>query len=119
VLIQPKKTLELSGGAPDTTNNRMELTAAIEALRALKQPCAVDFYTDSQYLQKGITGWLPAWKRRGWRKANGEPVLNVELWQTLDDLCSRHAIRWHWVRGHAGNAYNERADQLASAAIPR
>jgi len=119
VLIHPKKTLELSGGAPDTTNNRMELTAAIEALRALKQPCAVDFYTDSQYLQKGITEWLPAWKRRGWRKANGKPVLNVELWQTLDDLCSRHEIRWHWVRGHAGNAYNERADQLASAAIPR
>ncbi len=119
VLIHPKKTLELSGGDPDTTNNRMELTAAIEALRALKQPCVVDFYTDSQYLQKGITEWMAAWKRKGWRKADGKPVLNVDLWQTLDDLRGQHDIHWHWVRGHAGNPLNERADELARAAIPR
>ncbi len=119
VLIHPQKTLELSGGNPKTTNNKMELTAAIEALRALKQPCVIDFYTDSQYLQKGITEWMPGWKRKGWRKADGKPVLNVDLWQTLDELCSQHDIRWHWVRGHAGNSHNERADELASAAIPR
>ncbi len=119
VLIHPQKTLELSGGDPDTTNNRMELTAAIEALRALKRPCVVDFHTDSQYLRQGITTWMPAWKRKGWRKADGEPVLNVDLWQTLDELRSQHDIRWHWVRGHAGNTYNERADELARAAIPR
>lgn len=113
-------TRELSGGDPHTTNNRMELTAAIEALRALKQPCAVDFYTDSEYVQKGITAWLPKWIANNWRRGKGgQPVKNVDLWQALHEQSQRHHITWHWVRGHAGNRYNERADALARAAIPR
>lgn len=109
---------ELCGGEPDTTNNRMELTAVIRALEALKRPCAIDLYTDSQYVQKGISEWMAAWKRRGWKTADRKPVKNVDLWLELDRLAADHAIRWHWVKGHAGHAGNERADQLANNGIP-
>lgn len=108
---------ELNGGEPRATNNRMELTAAIEALRALKQPCDVIFYTDSQYLRRGVTEWMAGWKAKGWRKKDNDPVLNADLWQALDQELRRHDIEWNWVKGHAGNQYNERADQLATEAI--
>lgn len=104
---------ELSGGEPLTTNNRMELTAAIQALRALKRPSEVDLYTDSMYVRQGITEWLPRWKANGWRTADRKPVKNQDLWQALDDAMRPHVVRWHWVRGHAGNEGNERADRLA------
>lgn len=109
----------LSGAESSTTNNRMELTAAIEALSALKKGCAVDLYTDSEYLRKGITEWLPQWKARNWRTAARKPVKNVDLWQRLDDAAARHEIRWHWVKGHSGHPGNERADRLANEAIDR
>ena len=105
---------ELFGGEPLTTNNRMELTAVIEALSALKRPSSVDLYTDSQYVQKGITEWLRSWKARGWKTASKEPVKNADLWRKLDEISSQHQVRWHWVRGHAGHAGNERADALAN-----
>lgn len=108
---------ELSGGAPLTTNNRMELTAAIEALGALKRPCTIDLYTDSQYVRGGVTGWINGWKRNGWRTADRSPVKNMELWQALDAAAERHAISWHWVKGHAGHPENERADALARAGM--
>jgi ribonuclease HI len=108
---------ELSGGEAATTNNRMELTAAIAALEALKRPCRVKLYTDSQYLRDGITKWLLNWKARGWKTAAKEPVKNVDLWQRLEAAASQHAVEWHWVRGHAGHPENERADALARAAI--
>jgi ribonuclease HI len=108
---------ELSGGEAATTNNRMELLAAISGLEALKRPCRVKLYTDSQYLRDGITQWLPAWKRRGWRTADKKPVKNLDLWQHLEAAASRHEVEWHWVRGHAGHPENERADALARAAI--
>ena len=104
---------ELFGGAPATTNNRMELTAAIEALSALKRPCKVDLYTDSEYLRNGITGWIKGWKRNGWRTAARTPVKNAEMWQALDRLIAAHDVTWHWVRGHSGHDLNERADALA------
>jgi ribonuclease HI len=104
---------ELSGGEALTTNNRMELMAAIGALEALSRPCAVDLHTDSQYLRGGVTGWINGWKRNGWRTADKKPVKNVELWQRLDAATATHAIAWHWVKGHAGHDENERADQLA------
>ena len=104
---------ELSGGEAMTTNNRMELTAAIEALEALKKPCQVDLYTDSNYLRGGITGWIKGWKKNGWRTADKKPVKNAELWQRLDAALKPHEVRWHWIKGHAGHAENERADQLA------
>jgi ribonuclease HI len=104
---------ELSGGAAETTNNRMELTAAIEALNALKRPCAVDLYTDSTYVRSGITEWLDGWKRKNWRTAAKKPVKNAELWQALDEARLRHDVSWHWVKGHAGHPENERADELA------
>jgi ribonuclease HI len=100
-----------------TTNNRMELTAAIRALEALRKPCRVRAYTDSQYLRRGISEWLEDWKRRGWRTADRKPVKNVDLWQRLDELAARHDVRWHWVRGHAGDADNERADRLANRGL--
>jgi ribonuclease HI len=121
ILIHPKKTRELSGGHPDTTNNRMELTAAVEALKALTVPCKIDFHTDSQYLRKGITQWISGWAANGWRSTQTgqrKPIANVDLWQELHALTHQHAIEWHWVKGHAGNEFNERADKLASAAIP-
>ena len=104
---------ELSGGEVLTTNNRMELQAAIEALNALKRPCTVDLWTDSQYVKGGITGWIAGWKRNGWKTSAKKPVKNVELWQALDDAVARHEVAWHWVKGHAGHAENERADALA------
>ncbi|MBN1284839.1 MAG: ribonuclease HI [Anaerolineae bacterium] len=120
VLIHPKKTLELSGGEAQTTNNRMELTAVIEALSVLKTPCVVDLHTDSQYVQRGITEWIDKWIASDWRRGKrGEPVLNEDLWRRLHKLAQAHEINWHWVKGHAGDEYNERADRLASAAIPR
>ncbi len=108
---------ELFGGERSTTNNRMELTAVIEALRALNRRCRVDLFTDSQYVCKGVQEWLPNWKARGWRTAAREPVKNDDLWKTLDALLPEHEIRWHWVKGHAGHAGNERADQLANAGV--
>lgn len=105
---------ELKGGMAQTTNNQMELTAAIEALNALKRPCAVEIHTDSQYVKNGIQGWLHGWKRNGWKTAAKKPVKNVELWQALDTATKRHTITWHWVKGHAGHDLNERADRLAN-----
>jgi ribonuclease HI len=109
---------ELSGGEAETTNNRMELTAAIRALESLKRPMRVRIHTDSQYLQRGIREWLPRWKARGWRTADRKPVANRDLWERLDELARRHRIEWVWLRGHAGDPLNERADRLARAAIP-
>lgn len=116
VLIYGKARKELSGACPATTNNRMELLAAIEGLKALKTPCEVDFYTDSQYVQLGMRDWLPKWKAAGWRRGK-KPVKNLDLWQTLDAEASRHKVHWHWVRGHNANPENERCDALATAAI--
>lgn len=109
---------ELSGGAGDTTNNRMEMTAAIEALRQLKRPCRVLITTDSQYLVKGMTEWIEAWQRKGWRNSKKEPVVNKDLWELLLALTKPHSVRWKWVRGHAGHVENERCDQLAREGIP-
>ncbi len=105
---------ELWGGEANTTNNRMELTAAIRALEALKRPVSVQLHTDSQYLQKGVSEWIHNWKRNGWRTADKKPVKNVDLWQRLDDLVAQHQISWIWVKGHAGHAGNEHADRLAN-----
>jgi ribonuclease HI len=104
---------ELKGGELYTTNNRMEVTAAIEALEALNRACSVSLYTDSQYLRGGVTGWLDVWKRNGWRTADKKPVKNADLWRRLDTTAGRHEVKWHWVRGHAGEELNERADRLA------
>ena len=104
---------ELNGGEVHTTNNRMELMAAISALEVLKRPCSVDLYTDSEYMRGGITGWINGWKKNGWRTADRKPVKNVDLWKRLDEALAQHDVRWHWVKGHAGHAMNERADQLA------
>ena len=108
---------ELKGGEPDTTNNRMELTAAISALEALKRPCRVDLHTDSKYVQQGISQWIHNWKRNGWKTADKKPVKNGELWQRLDAAVAHHQVRWHWVKGHAGHEFNERADRLVGEAI--
>jgi len=108
---------ELHGGEALTTNNRMELTAVIRALEALPPGTTARVYTDSQYVQKGITGWIHDWKRRGWRTADKKPVKNVDLWQQLDAVASRHTVSWHWVKGHAGHDGNERADALANRGI--
>jgi ribonuclease HI len=107
----------LTGGELHTTNNRMELTAAVHAFQTLKRPCRVDFYTDSEYLRRGITEWIPFWRARGWRRKGGA-LANVDLWQALDEAVQSHQIEWHWVRGHAGNRKNERVDRLAKQAIP-
>ena len=117
VLLSGGHRRELSGAAPDTTNNRMELTAAIRALEALTRPSQVALYTDSTYLRDGITRWLPNWKARGWRTAAKSPVKNRDLWEALDALAHRHDVSWHWVKAHAGNPENERADTLARAAL--
>lgn len=108
---------ELSGGEAMTTNNRMELMAAIEALNALKRPCRVSLTTDSQYVREGITKWIHGWKKNGWKTADRKPVRNAELWQALDEAVRPHQVEWHWIKGHAGHAENERADELARAAI--
>lgn len=108
---------ELYGAEADTTNNRMELTAAVAALQALKRPCRVTLVTDSEYVRRGITEWLPGWKRRGWRTAANKPVRNEDLWRALEQAAATHQIRWQWVRGHSGNPGNERADALANRGI--
>ncbi len=108
-----KNRKELYGGETETTNNRMELQAAIEALNALKWPCKIDLYTDSVYLRDGITKWIQAWQRNGWRTSAKKPVKNAELWQALQAALQPHDIDWHWVKGHADNPENERADELA------
>ena len=108
----------LTGADSQTTNNRMELTAALKGLQALKQPCQVDFYTDSEYLQKGITQWLPCWRGRGWKRKGGK-IANLDLWQALDEVLQAHHVQWHWVRGHAADRDNQRVDSLARRAIPR
>lgn len=108
---------EIFGGERSTTNNRMELRAVIEALSLLTRPVTVRVHTDSQYVQKGITEWMASWKRRGWRTADNKPVKNIDLWQQLDGLATRHEVEWVWVRGHAGHAGNERADMLANRGV--
>jgi ribonuclease HI len=117
VLRYAGRVKELYGGEPNTTNNRMELTAVIRALEALKRPSRVRLHTDSQYVQKGISEWIHTWKRRGWRTADGKAVKNVDLWQRLDEVTSPHDIEWIWVKGHAGDPGNERADQLANLGV--
>jgi ribonuclease HI len=108
---------ELFGGESATTNNRMELTAVIESLALLKRRTAVAIYTDSEYVKNGITSWIHGWKKRGWRTADNKPVKNIELWQRLDSLVASHQVEWHWVRGHAGDPGNERADALANRGV--
>lgn len=108
------REMELCGGEPLTTNNRMEMTAVIRALQALKRKCRVRIYTDSTYVQKGMTEWLQGWKQRGWKTGDKKPVKNADLWQTLDALVQQHEVEWVWVKGHAGHAGNERADALAN-----
>ena len=117
VLEAGERERELWGYEPETTNNRMELMAVIRALEVLKRPCEVRIVTDSQYVMKGVTEWMSAWKRRGWRTADRKPVRNVDLWQRLDEALGRHAVQWEWVRGHTGRSGNERADALANRAI--
>jgi len=113
ILEAGKHRKEIKGGEPLTTNNRMELSAAIEALEALKAPSDVDLYTDSNYLRGGITSWIKGWKKNGWRTADRKPVKNAELWERLEKAADRHTVRWHWVKGHHGHDENERADELA------
>lgn len=119
ILSWQGKERELSGGEPMTTNNRMELTAAIEALEALKRPMKVCLWTDSEYLRQGITTWLAGWRKRGWRTADKKPVKNQDLWERLDAARQRHEVEWRWLKGHAGHLENERADRLAREAIAR
>ncbi len=120
VLVYQGKELELSGGQADTTNNRMELTAVIEALQKLREPCQVTLTTDSKYVSDGISkGWAASWKARGWKKADKSPALNPDLWGTLLDLCETHTVEFVWVKGHAGHPYNERCDTLAQGEAQR
>jgi len=118
-LTYKERTREISGGALATTNNRMELQAAIGALSALKEPCEVEFFTDSEYLRQGITSWLRGWKANGWRTRTKQPVKNEDLWRSLDELNKQHKVNWKWVKGHAGDADNERCDQLARGEIAK
>jgi len=117
ILRYGKQERAISGGEKNTTNNRMELRAALEALRTLTESCNVTLFTDSNYLKKGVTEWMPNWKRRNWRRKGGK-LANVDLWMKLDEEISRHDIHWHWVRGHSGNVMNDRVDRLAKKAIP-
>ncbi len=118
VLLRYKgKEKTLKGAEADTTNNRMELTAALEALRSLKRPCKVNLTTDSQYVRKGITEWIHGWKRKGWKNASKQPVKNADLWKELDAISHQHEVHWHWVKGHSGHRENEIVDQLANDAI--
>jgi len=117
ILRDEARDQEIFGGEPQTTNNRMELTAVIRALETLQRPSTVEVYTDSQYVQKGISEWLPDWKRRGWRTADKKPVKNVDLWQRLEQVAGKHRVTWHWVKGHAGHPENERADALANRGV--
>ena len=116
ILVFGEVRRELTGACPDTTNNRMEVIAALEALKTLKEPCSVDLYTDSQYLRNAMTDWLAKWKAHGWRRGK-QPLKNVDLWKTLDAEAARHTVRWHWIRGHNEHPENERCDQLAVEAI--
>ena len=118
VLLAGEHRKELSGGEPDTTNNRMEMMAVIMGAEALKRGCSVDIYTDSTYVMKGVTEWLRGWKQNGWRTAARQPVKNVDLWQRLEKALDRHEVKWFWVRGHSGIPGNERADELARQGIP-
>jgi len=118
VLLYGDARKELSGGEANSTNNRMELTAAVRALDALNRPCHVELHTDSEYVQRGITEWLPKWKQNGWKRKGGA-IKNLDLWRTLDESARRHEIDWRWVKGHAGHTENERCDELASEAIER
>ena len=113
ILMLGEHRKEIMGGEPHTTNNRMELIAAISALESLKRPCHVDLHTDSEYLRGGITGWIRKWKDNGWRTADKKPVKNIDLWQRLEAALGNHQVRWHWVKGHSGHDLNERADELA------
>ena len=117
ILMAGTHRKELHGGERATTNNRMELMGAIAALEALTKPCRVDLHTDSQYVRKGITEWIGGWKARGWRTASKSPVKNEDLWRRLDSARDRHEVRWHWVKGHAGDPMNERADELANLGV--
>jgi ribonuclease HI len=117
ILRMDGREKELFGGEAQTTNNRMEMTAVIRALEALEGPCEVEVYTDSQYVQKGISEWLPDWKRRGWRTADRKPVKNADLWKELERAAGAHRVTWHWVKGHAGHPENERADVLANRGV--
>ena len=117
ILVYNGTRKELSGGEAATTNNRMELTGAIKALESIKRPCKVEMHVDSAYVKDGITKWIHGWKRNGWKTADKKPVKNVELWQRLDKAIAAHDISWHWVKGHAGHAENERADELARAGM--
>jgi len=117
VLRHGERVHEICGGELATTNNRMELRAAIEALRALKRPCAVELFTDSEYLRNGITAWIKGWKARGWITKEKKPVKNADLWRDLDAACARHQVKWNWLKGHAGHADNERCDVLADAVM--
>ena len=119
VLKLEGKTTEHSGGAKQTTNNRMEMTAVVRLLQGLKQPHTVHITTDSQYVMKGFTEWLPGWRRKGWKNSQGKPVENRELWEEMHAAAQPHKLHWHWVRGHQGHPENERADELAVAAIPK
>jgi ribonuclease HI len=117
ILVSGQNRKEIHGGEPDTTNNRMELLAAIMALEALKKPCKVIMHVDSQYVRQGITGWIHGWKKNGWKTADKKPVKNAELWQRLDEARRTHEIEWLWVKGHAGDPENERADELAREGV--
>ena len=117
ILLFGEREKEISGGEAMTTNNRMELMAAIQALSALTKPCKVELHTDSQYVQKGISEWMPGWKARGWKTAAKQPVKNADLWKLLDEARLRHDVTWKWVKGHAGHVMNERADQLANKGL--
>lgn len=117
VLMYGKTEKEICGGEEQTTNNRMELMAAIQSLEMLKQPCRVDLFSDSEYVRKGMTEWLKSWKARGWKTADKKPVKNDDLWRRLDEAAQRHDVHWHWVKGHAGDELNERADALARKGI--
>ena len=119
VLSYGDKQREVSGGVPATTNNRMELQAAIEALNALKEPCMVDFHTDSNYVKQGVSAWMKNWKRNGWRTQAKQPVKNEDLWRLLDAAVARHEVKWHWVKGHSGQEGNEHCDVLANEAIAK
>lgn len=119
VLRHGEHAKEISGGCPATTNNRMEMQAAVEALRTLKEPCEVEFFTDSKYLQNGISTWIKQWKARGWRTVGKAPVKNEDLWRALDEQATRHRVQWCWLKGHAGHEDNERCDELAAQEIAK
>jgi len=118
LILFKSRRKEISGSEQESTNNRMELTAAIKAFETLNRECEIDFYTDSEYLMRGITEWIETWRARNWRRKSGS-LKNIDLWQALDKLIAQHTIEWHWVRGHAGNRYNQRVDYLARKAIRR